>query len=233
MRRCLGNLATHQDSDRLAVHDAHHLLEHVESLGLVDYQRVFLLITGVLYALSQLVHLTQVLLPVVVDGKQHDSLLPLFGERLAVGVDSLHGINNDAEGAFAVGNGHADELRRLHATALKVGNDVLDTGFCNLAHMLHLAVECLDDGVIQDFLLLAVVHAAVFFLVERGLDGVGLENLHLEVLVVVGTIFLDHILNAVIERVDDVQTDALTNKCVVAAGVDHLTLGVHHVVILE
>ena len=35
--RCLGNLATHEHGNRLAVHDAYHLLEHVEGLGLVDH----------------------------------------------------------------------------------------------------------------------------------------------------------------------------------------------------
>ena len=74
-----GYLTTHEHGDGLAIHDADHLLEHVERLGFVDHERVLLFVAGVLHTLAQLVHLTQVLLPVLIDGEQHDGLLPSLG----------------------------------------------------------------------------------------------------------------------------------------------------------
>ena len=150
-----------------------------------------------------------------------------------MGLGGFLNVDNDAKGALAIGNRHADESLGLHAVGLLVGDNLLDDGISHLAQAVHLAVKRLDDSIIQDFLFLAVVHAAVFLFLERSLDGVGLEYLHLEVLEVIGAVPVNDVLHTVIEGIDQVQTDALTDKGVVAAGVDHLTLGIHHIIILE
>ena len=70
-----GDLATHEDGDRLAVHRLDHRLEQVVSLEFVDQQRVFVLVAGVLNGLTEVVHVAKMFLPRLVDGEQCDGLL--------------------------------------------------------------------------------------------------------------------------------------------------------------
>ena len=77
-RRCIGvskrNLSSEKERKDILVKVFQHLAEEVEALELVDEERVLLLVCGVLYRLLQVVHIAEMLLPLVVDLEEGDSL---------------------------------------------------------------------------------------------------------------------------------------------------------------
>ncbi len=64
-----------QESQDAGVHFVDHVLKQLKRLVLVHQQRVFLLVDRALHVLAQIVHVAQVLLPVVVDEIEHHGLL--------------------------------------------------------------------------------------------------------------------------------------------------------------
>ena len=69
------DLSAHQDGDCLVVYLVYHRVEQVHRLQLVNQQRVFLFVAGILYGMFQIVQLAQVFFPCLVDDVQQDRLL--------------------------------------------------------------------------------------------------------------------------------------------------------------
>ena len=81
LRRCLRcravtkrNMSTEKECKNILVHVLEHLAEEVEALELVDEERILLLVSRVLNRLLEVVHITEMLLPAVVDPVKHDAL---------------------------------------------------------------------------------------------------------------------------------------------------------------
>ena len=223
------NLTTHKHCYCLVVHSAEHRLEEVERLKLINQQRIFLLIAGILNRLAQLVEFTQMLLPRLVDRHEQNCLLPCLGNILALGIDTLLHIYCDAKHALAVGDRHAH-----HSLGSVLLHDAAEHRQCHLSHALALAAKCGNGCLVDAVNHLATVEAAILGIGERHVDGKHGEHLHAELLIILGsTEAIHHILHAVVDHVHYVDADALSHEGVVAAGVNHVTLGVHHVVVFE
>ena len=200
----------------------------MERLHLVDYQRVFLLVRGVADVLAQLVQVAQVLFPQLVDAVEQQLLLPLLYQAAAFGADGLLKVEEDAEDALAVGDGHGTYA------GLAAFDRLAHDGHDNLLDALALAVEGLHSQGVQCLGAGLLVHRGVFLLGKRGLDGEYLHQLHLQVVIVGGlAVVVDKVLDGVEDHVGDVDADALADEGVVTQGVDEGTLLVHHVVIFE
>ena len=75
-----------EEGQDVLVERLEHRGEEVVALQLVDHHRVLLLVGGVLDALLEVVHLAEVLLPVLVDLVEDDVLAQGLGDLAALGV---------------------------------------------------------------------------------------------------------------------------------------------------
>ena len=78
-----------------------------------------------------------------------------------------------------------------------------------------------------------LIEFAIFVFIEWRFNSECGEHVHLEVLVFVVVKLAHGIFHGVVDSVDDVEADTLTEHCVMAVGVNHLTLCVHHVVVFQ
>src|SRR5690606_2557864 len=69
------NTSFEQEAYDFFIHTRKHAFEQVESLHLVDDDRVFLFINSILNRLFQIIHLTQVLFPCLVNQSKHNAFL--------------------------------------------------------------------------------------------------------------------------------------------------------------
>ena len=60
------NMCPEQERKHFLIEFLEHLAEEVEALELIDKKRVFLLVCSILYRLLQIVHITEMLLPLLV-----------------------------------------------------------------------------------------------------------------------------------------------------------------------
>ena len=219
-------LAAHQNGDGLVVDLVDHRIEQVDRFELVDQQRVFLFVAGVLYGVLQVVQLAEVLFPGLVDDMQQDALLERLHHFLAFAFIGGFQIAGNVVHALAVSDGNQDVL--VHVSLVLVY--LLDDRIGNLCHAVGLALEELHCGIES------LVGQLFFFLFlefvfgERGFHGQCLEHVHLAVLVVGSLYGID---TAVPNHVHDVHADAFAHQGVAAFGVDHGTLLVHHVVVFQ
>ena len=75
-----GNLTAHQEAGDAVVHVVDHRIPELSALEFEDQQRILLLVRCILNAMAQLIELTEVLLPVVIDDVEHDKLLKLLDD---------------------------------------------------------------------------------------------------------------------------------------------------------
>ena len=169
------------------------------------------------------------LFPCLINRHEQYCLLPCLGDILALGIDALLHIDCDAKHALTVGDRHAH-----HSLGSVLLHYAAEHRQCHLSHALALAAKCGNGCLVDAVDHLVAVEAAILGIGERHVDCKHGEHLHAELLIILGgTEAIHHILHAVINHVHYVDADALTHKGVVAAGVDHVTLGVHHVVVFE
>ena len=220
------NLSAHQYRHCLGVHLGKHIAKEVKRLGLVDYQRVFLLVACVLHRLTQLVEFAQMHLPCFVDGHQEHHLFPRFRYRLTFAVDSLTEIASDAIDAAAVGDRHSHK-----AFSAVLGCDSRYHRHRHLCQAFLLVIECFHHLFVEQIDTFLCVELAIFFGAERHIDGKCGHHVHLEFIVV--AVAFHHIFHGALQHFHNVETHTLAHKCVVAAGVYHITLHIHHVVVFE
>ena len=203
MRRDVG---THQEGDDVLVDVLQHGLEQVERLELVDDQRVFLLVGGVLHRFLQVVEFAEVFLPGVVDEAEGDALLDAEVHLAGTVLDSLLQVDDDVHAALTVGDRDGDVLE-----VVLVLVHVLDDGQGLLADDAGLLAIVLKGG-IEELLGQFVGLASVkLFLAERRLDAHGGEQLHLEAFVVFRIlVFVDELLAEVVHHVVEVDGETLS-----------------------
>ena len=68
LRIRLRNLSTHQYGDCLVIHLVHHVVKQCDGFQLEYEQRILLFIAGILHGMFQLIQLTEILLPAVING---------------------------------------------------------------------------------------------------------------------------------------------------------------------
>ena len=96
LRRSLGCVAVperdvspEKECKNVLVHVLEHLAEEVEALELIDEERILLLISCILHGLLEVVHVTQMLLPAIVDAEEHDALADRAYELASLCLHSL------------------------------------------------------------------------------------------------------------------------------------------------
>ena len=198
--------------------------------NLVDDEGVLLLVGGVLHALAELVELAEVFLPQLVDGDNHEGLVPLLDYGAAFGFESLAEVAAEVEHALAVGDGHHNETV-IVGVCLSHG---AEHGERHLAYSCVLAVEGLNGGLVEGVDAFLGRHILVFLGREWSLDGKETEDFGAEVVVVGGAVVgADEVLDGVVDHVRHVDAYAFAEDGVAAALIDVGALLVHHVVELE
>ena len=102
----------------------------------------------------------------------------------------------------------------------------------DLRHAFHttfISLQCLLEQFLYELLRF---HALEFVFRERAFHGECLEQFQLEALEVLGVLIGDSC-RSIVNRVQYVQTDTLSHQGVATAGVDYVTLRVHHVVVFQ
>ena len=94
--------ASHQERRNFPVHLLDHRLEQLVGFEFVNQQRILLLKAGELHVRTQVVHVAQVLLPVLVDDGQNNRLLQAFHHAHAVGCDAALNVRRDLHGFATV-----------------------------------------------------------------------------------------------------------------------------------
>ena len=111
---------------------------------LVHEERILLLVDGSLNVLAQVVHVAQVLLPVLVDHAQYDGLFEVGRERLAAGFDAALQVGRNLDRLDSVGKRNQDVLELTPLLAKHVLKD--RQGLARDAVALG-AVGCLGGGI--------------------------------------------------------------------------------------
>ena len=135
----------HQHGGRLAVHLLDHLAEELVGLELVDQQRILVLIASVLHRVAQLVHLTQVLLPRLIDVVQDDGLLELLHDRATLAGIGVAEVAADIVDEAAIGQRHHDALVDLALLLV----DLMEYRISLLGDQSGAALEGGLDGVVE------------------------------------------------------------------------------------
>ena len=219
-------MSAHQDGNCLIVYLVYHCIEQVYRLQLVNQQRVFLFVAGILYGVFQVIQFAQVLFPCFIDDMQQDRLLKRFHYFLAFAFISGFQVAGDVIHALAVCNGNQDVF--VHVSLILVY--LLDNRISDLCHTFGFAFEKFHgsiESLIGKFLLFLV---AELLFRERSFHGKCLEKIHLAVFI--GRSF-DRIDTTVPNHVHNVHTDTFAHQSVAAFGVDYGTLFVHHIVVFQ
>ena len=230
VRFLLVDLAAEQDSYGTAVERVKHAFEDVERLQFVNQQRVFLLIGSVLRRLLEVVQLAEMFFPLVVDDIEQHPFLELLDHLFAMALGGGAEVDGDVIDFLAVGDGDQDVL--IHLSFLF--EHALDDGVRYLCELVHASFEAVESRFSQPFAQLGASATAELVLVEGHLHGKGLEHLFFQSEVVVRLTGIgEDAFGGVVNHVGDVHADAFAHQCVVALGVDEVTLLVHHVVVFN
>src|SRR5690554_4055621 len=207
-----------------------HPFEKVERLKLVNQQGVFLLVGGILYRLFQIVEFTKMLFPGLVNGNEHNGLFKRLGQFLTFRFISLFKIGGDLENPMTIGDGYHDVL-------IDFG-----LGFKNIfhyrigltGHMLNFPEVTLPNLIVQligQFLCLAL-HQGI--LIKGTLGRENPNQLHFEGFKIVALLsVLYQSLNGIEHHIGDFDLHALSVQSSSALGVNHLTLRIHYIVVLQ
>ena len=174
----------------------------------------------------QFVEFAEVLFPGFVDDVEQDALLKGLDHLFTFALVSRLEAAGDVVHALAVGDGDEDVF--IHLSTLFI--DLFDDGIGYLCHPFGLALETLHrlfEGLLGQ--LLTILFAELLF-GEGGLDSQALQEFELAILV--GG-YLDSRCCAIPDHVDDIHTDTLTHQGVATLGVNHATLLVHHIIVLQ
>ena len=226
----LMNLSAKEDGYRAAVEVIEHALEDIERLELVDQQRVFLLIGRVLHGLLEVIQLTEVLFPLIVDDEEQHTFLELFDHLFAMCLRRSLEVHGDVIDTLAVGDRNKDVLVHL-ALGLE---DLLDDGISHLHQFVHTALETLESRLRELFAQFALASAVEGLLVERRFDRKGLHDVVFESLVVIRcTGVSEDILCRLVDHIGDIDAYTLTHQGMLTLRVDEVSLLVHHIVVLD
>ena len=220
------NLGTHENADRAVVHGVDHVVEQLDGLQLEDEQRVFLLVRCILYRVLQLVEFAQVLFPSLVNDVKQNLFLKLLDHRLTFGVVGFLEVTGNVIHLAAVSQGHNDALVHLSLSLV----NLLDDRHGDFLNVLHMALETAHGNL--EHLLAQFFATLVDKLVVR--EGTfhceDLDELFLATLVVILFNDVDH---TVPDCIRDVHADALAHQGVTTLRVDHSTLLVHDIIVLQ
>ena len=174
-----------------------------------------------MHRVAQLVHLTEVLLPGIIQGVEHDRLVKLLDDALALCAVCLSEVARDIVHLITIRDRYDDALELVALRLVEVVQDrVSDRG-----DLLALVVECLIDrlkGLVDHLIRVARLEG---FRSQLSLYGQHREEFVAEALVVVRLLILiDNRLGHVVEHVEDVHADALAHQGVATLLVDTLTL---------
>ena len=197
---------------------------------LVHQQRIFLLVHGTLHVLAQVVHVAQVLLPVLVDDAQHDGFFEVSRQRLPAGFHAALQVGRNLDRLDSVGKRNQNVLELASLLAQHVFED--RQGLRGNAVALG-AVGGLGGGIgfLGEFdgrkaLKLGGVHRRRHGEVLEASELVGAK-------IAARLAAVDERFGGVVHAVGQVQGEALTRQGVAPAAVNSAALRVHDVVVLE
>ena len=230
LRRLGADLSAQQDSYGATVEVVEHTSEDIERLEFVDQERVFLLVAGVLYAALEVVQGAQVLLPFIINHVEQGALLKLADYLLAVGLGSTLQVAAYVIYVAAVSDRYKNVLVHLSFGLIYL----LDYGVGYLSQAIHLTLEHVECSLRQFLGEHCLLLAAERIFVERCFHSKYLQNVFLESFVIEHRAEVGYNgLSGVVDHVRYIHTDTLTHQGVAALGVDHVSLLVHHVIVLD
>ena len=145
----LRNLAAGEDRADAVVHLVDHIVPNLGALELEDQQRILLLVRGILYRVLQLVELTQILLPRVVDNVEQNALLKLLDNALTVALVGFLEVTWNVEHLAAIGDGHHDALVNRTLILVNLLDDRLGYGLDALGAAVEVLDSCLEVVLVQ------------------------------------------------------------------------------------
>ena len=224
------DLTTQQDRYRTAVEGIEHAFEDMEGLEFIDQQRVFLLVRRILHGLLEVIQLTEMLFPLIVDDIEEHTFLELLDHLFAVRFRCPFEVDGDIIDAFTVRDGYEDVLVLLTLVLI----DALDNRIGDLHEFVHTALEAIQrrlSDLITQFVCTTAVEG---ILVKRHLDRKSLHDIHGESFVIPClTCLSGHRVCQFVDHVGDIDPDTLTHEGVTAFGVDEVTLLVHDIIVFD
>ena len=180
-----------------------------------------------MYRMLQLVKKTQVFLPTIIDCMQNQRFVESCANRLTLRVISLINVDADLVGASAVHHRHHDVLIMRHVGILLNHRDGLHGVVCN---DLTLLLEALHGLLVGRFCQFVNVCRILFLTGEGDLHCQNFKEL---LTTSVPIVILHDVAHAVPNHIGDIHAQTLSHQSVTALGINHRTLLVHDVVILQ
>ena len=176
--------------------------------------------------MTQLIKLTKILLPVIINVMKDYHLLKLTHDILSLCVVALLEVKRHTIYHVLVGKRNEYALKVNIWILIYLLND-----WCRLlCNLVHVSLEVLHYLLERYLLQLVSVNRQELILCERWLHEEELQELLLATIVVIIIKYRQH---AVPYRIGDIHANALTHQGVTALLVYHGTLLVHHIVILK
>ena len=224
------DLTAQQNCDRTTVKGIEHGFEDMERLQFVYQQRIFLFVARVLHALLEVVQLTKMLFPFIVDHIEQHAFLELFDHLFAVRLSRRFEVHGDVIYFLSVRDRNQDIL--VHLTLGLI--HILDLRIGDLHEFIHTAFETVEGSLSQLFGELIFLAATELVLVKRNLNRKSLHHVELKSLVVVGSTGIrKNSFGRLVDHIRDIHTDTLSHQGVTTLCVDEVTLLVHHIVVFD
>ena len=222
----LRNLGTRQDGADAVIHLIDHIVPNLGTLQLEDQQRIFLLVGCILYRVFQLVELTQVLLPRIIDDMQEDSFLKFLDDSLRLTFVCLFQVAGDIKHSATISQRNHNALKPVTLSLI----DLFDDRVSHSLDSFCLSIE-ITNGSLESILrqhlsrLIDELIVGEWCLHRQDVQ----EFLFASLIIVV----LDDVDHAVPDDVGNIHTDTLSHQGMTTLLVDNSTLLVHHIVIFN
>ena len=167
------NLTAQENSQGTAVEGVKHLFEDIERLEFIDQQRVFLLVGRVLYGLFEVIQLTKVLFPLIVNHIEQHTFLELPYRLFAMTLGSRLEVHGNVIHFLTVGDRDEDVFVHLSLGLI----DILDLRIGDLHQFVHTAFEAIECGLSQLFTQHIAFAMMEGIFIERHLNREGLHHI--------------------------------------------------------
>ena len=222
----LNDLTTHQNRSYAIVHVVDHLIPDLRTLELKNHQGIFLLVRSVLNAMAQIIKLTKVLFPIIINDMQHHALLEFLHHILSLVVVSLLKVHSEIHHDTAICYRNQDELEPVTLRLIHLFNH-------RIGHRLDSVCLALEGphGFLESALFeigFDAIHK--FVLAEWYLHRQDFKKLLLSPFKVVAFNDADH---TVPNDIGNIHSDTLTHQGVTALLIDDGALLIHYIIIFK
>ncbi len=168
------------------------------------------------------------LFPVLVDGMQQDRFFKSFHQCFRPGIIRFFQVAGDIIYPFPVGNGDQDIF--IHGSLVLI--DLFDDRMGNFSKPSRFTFKGLKSLGGHIFQLIVLFHLPHILFLEGDIERHHTKQIEFHPFVII-LIHLHNILCGLRDHVGDIVIDTFTHQGMTAAAVNHLTLGVHHIVVLQ